>query len=228
MGERVSAWLRNPVCLIVLALLLLVSATTAADVSEIALPKVKLTGKMSVEQALSRRRSVRRYADRALTLREMSQVLWAAQGATNERGFRTAPSAGALYPLELYVAVGKVEGLEAGLYRYLPDKHALHLVRMGDIRQRLFEKSLRQESVRKAPAVLVISSVTARTERKYGKRAERYVRMEVGAVCQNVYLQCETLGLGTVAVGAFHDHDIQVVLGEKPVPELIMPVGAKP
>lgn len=198
-----------------------------ARANTVALPKPRLTGKLSVEQALAQRRSVRKYGARALTMQEVSQLLWAAQGITASWGGRTAPSAGALYPLELYLAAGNVKGLARGLYHYAPAESALRLVRGGDARQALFKACLRQGCVRDAPVVLIIACVESRTARKYGGRATRYVDIEVGAVCQSVHLQCESLGLGTVAVGAFHDRAVSRVMGEKPAPRLLMPIGPR-
>ena len=193
----------------------------------IALPKARRSGGMSVEETLAQRRSVRRYDARSLTLEEVSQLLWSAQGITATRGRRTTPSAGALYPIEMYLAAGRVSGLPAGVYHYLPQEHALERVRTGDVRDDLYAASLKQPWVKEAPAVLAISIVPARTEAKYGPRARRYVDMEVGCVCQSVHLQCESLGLGTVAIGAFDDKTVAGIIGAPPTPRLLMPVGAK-
>lgn len=196
------------------------------------LPEVDMAGEgegsLPVEAALSRRRSVRDYRADPLALAEAGQLLWAAQGITGPDGRkRTAPSAGALYPLEVYLVAGRVEGLPAGIYRYQPDRHALLRVAQGDIRQVLSEAALDQECVRDAPAALVFAAVYGRTTGKYGDRGVRYVHMEVGHAAQNVYLQAESLGLGTVMVGAFHDDRVQAVLhmaaDEEPL--AIMPAG---
>lgn len=213
------------------AAVLLAGALSHGDPRErgemIDLPKPDHRGATSIEETIARRRSVRTYSTRALTLKEVSQLLWAAQGITGARGKRAVPSAGALYPLEVYVAVGKVDGLPAGLYHYRPGEHKLRLVRKGDVRVALARAAWRQACVREAPAVLLVAAVYSRTARKYGGRAKRYVHMEVGCVCQNVYLQCEALKLGTVAVGAFSDRAVERILGEAAKPLLLMPVGAK-
>ncbi len=182
---------------------------------------------LAVEDALARRRSVREFAGDALPVAALSQLLWAAQGITGSRGRRTAPSAGALYPLELYVVAGSVAGLPAGVYRYEPRGHELVAHSRGDLRQALAGSALKQDWVARAPAVLVIGAVHARSARKYGKRAPRYVHMEVGHAAQNVYLQAVALGLGTVAVGAFRDGRLHGELGlpEEVAPLLLMPVG---
>lgn len=196
----------------------------------IALPKPGYESATSVEEALLSRRSVREYGGRPLALDEVSQLLWAAQGITEKgRGFRTAPSAGALYPLEIYLAAGDVTGLASGVYKYLPHEHQLMLVKSGDVREELSDAALGQAPVKDGAAVLVFSAVYARTEVKYGERGVRYVHMEVGHAGQNVYLQAESLGLGTVMIGAFHDDEVKRVMqmeaAEEPL--AIMPVGPR-
>jgi SagB-type dehydrogenase family enzyme len=206
----------------------------------IALPAPRTGEGLAVERALAGRRSVREFGPGAITLGELAQLLWAAQGLSDPEpeappgfryewrgGRRTAPSAGALYPLELYVVAGRVEGLEPGLYRYLPSEHALRPEIPGDLRPDLAAAALGQASVRTAPASLVFAGVVARTAAKYGGRAERYVHVEVGAAGENVYLQCESLGLGTVMVGAFRDEAVKEALDlpEKEDVFAIMPVG---
>ena len=196
----------------------------------IKLPEPRLKGALSVEEALLQRRSIREYKDEPLTLTEVSQLLWAAQGVTDSRGYRTAPSAGALYPLELYVVVGRVEGLSTGVYRYVPDGHHLLLVASGDRRAELAAAALGQSSVRDAPIDLVVSAVPERTTKQYGYRGIQYVHMEVGHVGQNVHLQAVSLGLGTVMIGAFTDERVKQVMAlpKEEVPLYIMPVGKLP
>lgn len=194
------------------------------------LPAPELGINVPLQQALHERRSVRSYQDRSLSLAEVGQLLWAAQGVTDLRtGFRTAPSAGATFPLEIYLLAGDVEELAPGLYRYVPDGHALLPTGGSDLRTDLYNVGLRQEPLRVAPAVLVISAVHSRTSRRYGARAERYVAMEAGHASQNIYLQAAALGLGTVAIGAFDDAGVSRVLGlpgnEQPL--YLMPVGAR-
>jgi SagB-type dehydrogenase family enzyme len=182
---------------------------------------------MPVEAALQGRRSVREYADRPLPLADLSQLLWAAQGVTGSGGYRTAPSAGGLYPLEILVAAGEVEGLESGMYRYRPGSHSLVPVSDGDKRPALFAAALDQAAVRDAPAVLIIAAVPARTTAKYGERGMRYVDMEAGHASQNVYLEARSLGLATVAIGAFMDGEVAAAAGmeEGEIPRYLMPVG---
>ena len=196
----------------------------------IPLPPPRLQGALAVEEALAARRSVRDYAPGPLTLAEVGQLLWAAQGVTSPEGFRTAPSAGALYPLELYLVVGEVEGLAPGVYHYEPESHALTRIIAGDLRRVLEMAALGQDYVRTAAVDLVLTGVYQRTARRYGERAQRYVHMEAGHAGQNVYLQAEALGLGTVAIGAFNDEEVQRLLSlpAEEAPLYIMPVGRKP
>jgi SagB-type dehydrogenase family enzyme len=191
------------------------------------LPKPVTGGSASFEAILRKRRSVRELEASSLSLASVGQLLWAAQGVTSSAGERTAPSAGALYPLEVFLATGTVDGLAAGVYRYRPQDHALRPHLAGDRRCELAAAALEQSAVKDASAVLVIAAVCARTARKYGARAERYVHIEVGHAAQNVYLQAQALGLGTVIVGAFDDEAVGRVLELDPgeVSLALMPVG---
>ncbi len=188
----------------------------------ITLPEPRYSSSISIEGALSRRRSVREYTGEDLSIEEISQLLWAAQGITDEQGgFRTAPSAGALYPIELYLVNAE------GIFRYDAQRHALEKRYTGDARDALAKAALSQESVANAPVVIVIIGVFERTEKKYGERGERYVYMEAGHVAQNIYLQCTSLNLGTVSIGAFLDEEVKGVLKlpEDHKPIYLMPVG---
>jgi len=191
------------------------------------LPSPDFKGKVSVEEALKIRRSIRSYKSVPLTIKELSQILWATDGKTADWGGRTAPSAGATYPLEIYVVIGNVEGLKPGLYYYEIDTHSLKLIKEGDLRAELSKAALNQSSVRTAPIVIVISGIFERTTSRYGKRGERYVYMEVGHCGQNVHLQAEALGLGTVMIGAFDDERVKRVLGIKEDVFYLCPVGKK-
>ncbi len=209
---------------------LLHSLGTAAMESDqnIALPKPDVEGNVPLETTIKNRRSVRQYANRPLSLDDVSQLLWAAQGLT-ARDKRAAPSAGALYPLELYLVAGDVESLPAGVYAYEPRGHRLRQVADGDRREALAEAALDQAWVRRTPAVLVFTGVYERSAQKYGQRSRRYTQIEVGHAAQNVYLQAETRDIGTVMVGAFRDAEVQEAL-ELPAdhaPLALMPVGYK-
>jgi len=202
-----------------------------ANVSVILLPYPKLKGSVSVEEALLMRRSIREYLAKPLTLEQLAQMLWAAQGITELKyRFRTAPSAGATYPLELYVVIktGGVEGVKAGIYKYDIETHSLILVKEGDFSYKLARAALDQEWVRKAPVNIVIVAEYERTTGYYGNRGYRYVHMEVGHVGQNIYLQAVALNLGTVAIGAFYDDQVAEVLSlpTNYKPLYIMPIGA--
>lgn len=207
-----------------------VSPAPATMGEVIKLPPPVTRGNVSVEEAISRRRSIRSYADKPLSIFHISQLLWAAQGITDPaRGFRAAPSAGATYPLEVYVVVGVggVVGLKAGVYKYDPESHEIRLVVPGDLREVLAEACLGQSWVREAPVDIVITAVYERTTSRYGERGVRYVHMEVGHVGENIYLECVSLGLGCVVVGAFYDDEVARILrlpeGEYPL--YVIPVG---
>lgn len=201
------------------------------------LPPPNYIGKISVEEALKNRRSVRTYKDRPLSLEEVSQLLWAAYGVTKSfehmpdflrGGFRTAPSAGALYPLELYLAAFKVTDLKTGIYWYDSEKHKLVRIADGDKRREVSAAAFDQDQFRSAAAAIVYSAVFSRTTGKYGRRGrERYVCMDLGHSAENVYLQAYALGIGTCAVGAFDDLRLKKAIGmtrdEEPL--YIMPIG---
>lgn len=191
------------------------------------LPEPKFSSKISVEEALLKRRSVREYKEDSLSLEQVSQLLWSAQGITVKWGGRTAPSAGALYPLEIYLVVGKVKELKPGLYHYDPEKHAVSQKKDGDLREKLTQASLGQDEISRAPATVVVTAVYERTMKKYHQRGVQYVHMEVGSAGENIYLQAESLGLGTVFIGAFEDEEVKEVLGISEEPLGIMPVGKK-
>ena len=192
------------------------------------LPQPRMKGGLSVEETIERRRSRREYVDEPVLLGDISQLCWAAQGITDaNRELRAAPSAGALYPLELFVVVGKSD-LEAGVYHYLPKGHMLERVKAGDYREQLREASLGQEWVGRGALDFVITAVYDRTMGKYGERGrDRYVPMEAGHVAENIYLQAESLGVGTVTIGAFVDDQVRAVISAPPqhTPLYVMPVG---
>jgi SagB-type dehydrogenase family enzyme len=222
----------GPVLLCVLVLffaptLSMGGAAMASGDGGVALPQPNLEGEVPVERALAQRRSVREFAPEPLSLPAVSQLLWAAQGITDRAGLRTAPSAGALYPLEVYLVAGVVTGIAPGVYRYEPHRHRLVRGTAGDPRAAVARAALGQDWVAEAPAILVLAAVYERTARKYGDRAARYVHMEVGHAAQNVYLQAGALGLGTTMVGAFRDEALARALGLRGdvKPLGILPVG---
>lgn len=193
----------------------------------IKLPKPQYDSNVSIEETLLKRRSIRSYKSEPLAIAEISQLLWSAQGVTNRKGFRTAPSAGALYPLEVYIAAGKVTDLDAGIYKYYAHRHEIVNTVKGDKRSELCRAGLGQSSIKNAPAVMVFCAVFERVTGRYGERGIQYVHMEVGHAIQNVCLQAISLGLGSVIIGAFNDYDVKEVmnfeLDEHPL--LILPVG---
>lgn len=223
-----------------LILISLFSACTMPDISPapvqpageeiiMKLPEPEYDSEVSLEQSLLQRRSIRSYTGQPLTLQAISQLLWAAQGITDVSGLRTAPSAGALYPLEVYVVVGDVQNLAPGIYRYQPDGHQLTKKIDGDRRVGLASAALDQESVEDGAVVFVFTGVYERTTVKYGERGIRYVHMEVGHAAQNLCLQATAMGLGAVPIGAFYDEQIATLLGlaEEEQPLYIIPVGLK-
>jgi SagB-type dehydrogenase family enzyme len=195
--------------------------------SSLKLPPPVLTGQVSLEESLRQRRSVREYSTIPLFLAEVSQLLWAAQGMTSDTGGRTAPSAGALYPLEVYLVSGNVENLTAGFYHYLPLGHELIQTQTADLRAVLAQAALGQSSVRDGAADIVISAVYARTTARYGERGIRYADLEAGHCAQNICLQAAAMGLGSVTIGAFDDNQVKQVLGlaENESPLYIIPIG---
>lgn len=191
-------------------------ATKSYDKAKVVkLPDADAKG-MALEQALAARRSVRTYSDEPLTLEQLSQLLFAAQGLTGDalgHGLRTAPSAGATYPFEVYAVVNSVKGLDRGIYHYRVSDHSLELVEEGDFRGRISKAGLGQEMLSEAGVVFALTAIFDRTRSKYGERGYRYVYMEAGHIAQNVTLQSVSLGLGSVCAGAFYDDDLNALLG---------------
>jgi SagB-type dehydrogenase family enzyme len=188
------------------------------------LPRPKTKGAVSVEEAISKRRSVRSYSSRDISAGDVSQLLWACQGITGKsRGLRAAPSAGALYPLEIYIAK------KDGLFRYIPEGHKLEPISMSDLRGDLAAASYGQGFVRETSIVIVICAIYERVTSKYGERGVMYTHMEAGHAAQNVFLQAVSLGLDSVPVGAFSDKDVSKILGlpSDTKPLYILPVGYK-
>jgi len=193
---------------------------------DIILPRPLYDGNVSIEYTLKQRRSVRRFSKMAISLQELSQILWAASGIS-QGSYRTAPSAGATYPLNCYVAAGNVEELEKGVYRYIVKNHGLKRIAPYDLRSALCRAALHQTFIEEAPIVIVITAIYERTTGHYGQRGIRYVHMEAGHAGQNISLQAVALGLGSVMVGAFQDKMVKEIVslekGEEPL--YIIPVG---
>jgi len=198
--------------------------------NQIYLPPPSQKGDISLEEAIARRRSIRDFTPKLISQLQLSQILWAAQGITNTPGkYRSVPSAGATYPLEIFVVCGQscIEEIGDGIYHYNINNHSLTLHHKGDIRLELAKAALNQEFIYQAPIDIIICALYQRTLLGYGSRGERYVLMEVGHAGQNIYLQATALGLATVAIGAFNDEQVRKVLrlDKQYKPLYIMPVG---
>ena len=191
------------------------------------LPEPRFEANDGLNVILRKRCTTRAFAPQPVSLADVADLLWAAQGVSAKKGYRTAPSAGALYPLELHLVAGQVAGLPVGGYRYHPETHSLQTAHSGDIRQAIAEAALDQHWLGEAPAIIVVSAVDARTTAKYGERGIRYVHMEVGHVSQNLLLQAVALGLGGAIVGAFDDERLKRLLRlpAKERPLAILPIG---
>jgi len=204
------AWLAIP-----LAIALLTASSIESE-EIIDLPKPTHRG-MSVEEALMKRRSIRSYSEDSLSLWELSMLLFAAQGITGESGerkLRTAPSAGATYPIEVYALINRVEGIKEGIYQYIPEEHKLKVLKPGYFGSDLRNACLGQSMPQEAPLSIILTSVAKRTTRVYGEeRGMRYIYMEAGHICQNICLEATSLGLGSVPVGAFYDDMVTKLLG---------------
>ncbi len=189
------------------------------------LPKPEYDGKLSFEKILKGRRSIRNFSSKALTQDEISQLLWAADGITAHGGLRTAPSAGALYPLELYIAVGNVNSFSTGVYKYNAHKHSLIKTDEGDKRAELSQAALGQSYIEDSSAVIIIAAEYKRITGKYGQRGIQYTYIETGNIAQNISLQNVSLNIGTVIVGAFDDSEVKRVLNIREYPLCLMPIG---
>lgn len=191
------------------------------------LPDPLLDGNISLESALNKRRSVREYTEEPLTIDQLSQLLWAAQGITGSGSRKTAPSAGALYPLEILVSADNVTGLDFGIYRYVSEDHSLLLIEYGVHNSQLSKAGLDQSAIADAPVCIIITAVFDRITGRYGDRGINYAYVEAGHACQNVLLQAVSLNLGAVPIGAFSDRDISRILqlDNKETPIYLVPVG---
>lgn len=197
-----------------------------AKAETINLPQPDTTGSKPLEQVIAARRSVRVFKGTPLTLEQISQILWAGQGMTQHKGrhafaFRTSPSAGALYPMELYAVTPQ------GVWRYLPEVHRLEVIIKEDRRQEITRAALGQASIAQAPLSIVICAIYSRVTGKYGSRGRRYTDIEAGHIAQNIHLQAVTMGLGSVPIGAFDDNAVKAAIGaaDDEVPLYVIPVG---
>jgi SagB-type dehydrogenase family enzyme len=206
--------------LMLAGVLIVMSSVEQMPHDAVKLPAPRTTGTLSLNDALATRRSVREFTSAALTWDEIGQLLWAAQGVTHDGGKRTAPSAGATYPLELYVATAD------GVFHYRPNRHEVTQVGRRDVRRDVRRAAAGQDAI-DAPVLFIFAAVPARTAARYGDRAMRYVHIEVGHAAQNLLLEAAALGLGAVPVGAFHDTELQRTLGfpSNQIGLYIVPVG---
>ncbi|RKZ32004.1 nitroreductase [bacterium] len=182
---------------------------------------------MPLHRTIEERRSRRSYGSGGINLEQVSELLWASAGITSSRGFRAAPSAGATYPIDIYLLAENVEGLEPAIYRYIEESHALEPIKEGLFIEDLANAALRQSALKDASAVICLFGIYERTTRRYGERGKRYVHIEIGHIGQNIYLVAEALGLSTVAIGAFHDDRVSALFGVEGVPLYLMPVGPR-
>lgn len=188
----------------------------------LSLPKPGMKGEMSLEETILKRRSIRSFTPKELSLEQISQILWATQGITEKtRGFRAAPSAGALYPLEIYLMKGD------GVFHYDIENHSLEKTSDSDVRGDVVRAAWGQSFIAQAPVSIVICAVRSRVTSKYGSRGNRYVDIEVGHAAENLHLQAVALGLGSVPIGAFTDSEVKKILGlpRNTDPIYIIPVG---
>jgi SagB-type dehydrogenase family enzyme len=203
------------------------SSRTSVAMNIYPLPAPKISSRFSVERALLVRRSIREYARDALSLADLAQLLWSAQGITSSEGFRTTPSAGACYPLEAYAVCKNVTGLAAGVYHYVPGlkEHHLEVTARGSFAAKLFALSTQQDFIKQVPLNIILATVTARMEKQYGDMALRYVLMEMGHAAQNIHLQAEALGLSSVAVGFLQEEKVKELLQLTGDPLYMVSVG---
>ena len=186
---------------------------------------------ISLAETLERRRSIRRFKKESLSLEEVSTLLYYSLGVKGSSWgipLRMFPSAGALQPIEAYLQVNKVDGLNPGIYHYEPDEHILILLKKGDFKREMYLYTLQQDHVRDASINIILTLVLSRTQSKYGYRAYRYALLDTGHVGMNIYLVSTSMGLGTCAVGAYYDRDIDRLLDLDGVSEtsmIIYPVG---
>lgn len=209
-------------CLAVFFTIFLLADIALAAKPTINLPPPKTNGAISIEEAIAKRRSERSFYPNNLSLEQISQLLWAGQGITEKTwGFRTVPSAGALYPLTLYIVKSD------GIFQYFPDSHKLGKISGEDRRPSLVRASLGQNYIGEAPLVIVIAGNFRITEAKYGQRAYRYINMEVGHAAENILLQAVAMGMAGIPIGTFWDDVVAKVLElpDTQDPYYIIPIG---
>jgi SagB-type dehydrogenase family enzyme len=200
------------------------AAASQGTQTAVKLPDPRLKSDVSLEEALSNRRSIRSYSGAPLTLGEVSQLLWAGQGITDSKGGRTAPSAVASYPLTLYLVAGKVEGLDPGIYAYQPAGHELAKVKDGDLRE-----ALGSQNTIKTGAIDIVIAANYDKVKRFGDNGQKWVYLEGGHVAQNICLEATVLNLGTVTVGGFTEDQVKNAIGLTGNTGIlyVLPVGKK-
>ena len=198
----------------------------------IKLPKPSYKGNATLEEVIFKRKSTRSFKESPVTLHELSQLVWACAGK-NVDGLtgptRVYPSAGGIYSVELYLVIGSVKGIEEGFYRYEFHDHSLSLIKAGDFRSNLSSACLNQSMVKHASVNFIFAADASKVSSRYPERGKKlYLPMDVGASCENLHLSAESLGLGTVMIGAFNDQAVKNMLGfKKEDVYCIMPVGRR-
>ena len=199
-------------------------------ISRISLPEPKTRSGSNLWKLLLKRRTRREYsAQKTLKLNDLAALLWATQGLTAQFGdtfFRTSPSAGGLYPIETYLSIRAVDGLEQGLYHFRPGDFDLEFLKKGDVSEKLTTASLQQTVILNAQVTFLWSALVARGRWKYRQRCYRYIYLDAGHIGQNLYLAGETLGLGVCAVGAFYDDDVNRIIGLDGIEETVIYMAA--
>jgi SagB-type dehydrogenase family enzyme len=188
---------------------------TYPDSVKVVLPSLEPDGHKTLDEVLNERKSVRRFRPEPIALAHLSYLIWASTGIQRtEQGyeFRTAPSAGALYPIETYIVANQVTGLEPGVYHYGIRNHELERIQTGDMRPRIVAAALGQEMCGQAPAVFVWTAIFARTQWKYAQRAYRYIYLDAGHVAENLALAAVSLDLGSCPIGALFDDEVNKLL----------------
>ncbi|VVB72762.1 Nitroreductase family protein [uncultured archaeon] len=229
--KRIGSIALASIAIIIMAAMAVSVSSKQEESDMVSLPQPRTDGGISVEKALFERRSIRSFKNESLTLDEVSQLLWAAQGVTDDKGHRTSPSAMASYPLEVYLLAGNVTGLSAGVYHYSPHGHNLTVISLGNKIDELFSSSLRGKKDWRAlsPAVIIITGVFERINKVPGQDLSRFVYVETGTAAENLLLEVVSLGLGATYTAGFDENRTRECLGlargEDPI--AVLPVGRK-
>ena len=173
-------------------------------------------GSTSIDEALKRRKSIRQFSTKSLNEKQLSYLLWASTGVQRQEGeheFRTAPSAGALYPIETYLVVSSVEDIPQGVYHYSIGSHALEELNAGDFRRAITIAAMGQRMCMEATVVFIWTAIFQRSKWKYGQRAYRYVYLDAGHIAENLALSATSIGIGSCHIAAIFDDEVNEILG---------------